>query len=127
MARWTRLAPRDRKDLEGPALVDEAQIAKWVDDRLHSAGIWIEVGPDATLAPAAVERVRRTLRPDDALANIGGGRMAVFLPGIRGRRQAMAAAGRIERRLSEPFEVGGEMVQPEVSLDVRTHTRAAAP
>jgi RND superfamily putative drug exporter len=129
VARWMRVKeppvdPEPDLSESGPDVVDEAVLQEWLASTPHAAGLWIDVGEDGALQVAAVERIRRTLRPGDAFADLGGGRMAVFLPDIRNRREAMAAADRIERRLSEPFKIGDELIDATVNVTVEEETGA---
>jgi RND superfamily putative drug exporter len=132
LARWMRVVdgggqvfPSMPPD-PAPPIVEEEMLVEWLSEQPHSVGLWIDVGGDGAVGTAAVERVRQTLRPGDALANLGGGRMAVFLPDISGHREAVSAADRIERRLREPFEVGDEVVAADVTVTLREHGRVSA-
>ena len=107
-----------------PSVVDEAVLREWLASTPHAASLWVNVGQDGPLHMAAVERIRRTLRPGDAFADLGGGRMAVFLPDIRNHREATSAADRIARRLREPFEIGGETVEADISVTIEQETGA---
>jgi GGDEF domain-containing protein len=60
---------------------------------------------------AAMEaRVARTIRPDDVLGRLDGGRLAVLSRDAQGPQAAESMAGRLAARVSGPFFVGGETV-----------------
>jgi diguanylate cyclase (GGDEF)-like protein/PAS domain S-box-containing protein len=73
---------------------------KQVNDALgHAAG-------DELLQGVAA-RIRQLLRDSDTVARIGGDEFTVILPGIGGREEAEAVAGKITAAVAAPFQLGG--------------------
>ncbi|MEM7325015.1 MAG: EAL domain-containing protein [Actinomycetota bacterium] len=81
------------------ALIDLDRF-KEVNDTLghhHGDLLLIEVG----------RRLRRSIRPGDAVARFGGDEFALILAGVTGRDAALTVAERIANAIEEPFEIEG--------------------
>ncbi|MGK5682711.1 putative bifunctional diguanylate cyclase/phosphodiesterase [Actinoplanes sp. URMC 104] len=92
---------------------------KTVNDTLgHAAG-------DALLVVVA-ERLREAVRAGDVVARLGGDEFAVVLPGA-GAAVAGQVADDIERRLSEPLEVGQHVLVTRASIGVARSRPGADP
>jgi diguanylate cyclase (GGDEF)-like protein len=84
---------------------------KTVNDALgHAAG-------DALLV-AVAERLRRCVRPGDAIARLGGDEFTVLLAGVTGLEEAARVADRMRQALAEPFAIGGREVVVTTSVGI---------
>jgi diguanylate cyclase (GGDEF)-like protein len=87
---------------------------KNVNDRLGH-----EAGDD--LLRLAPQRLRRCVRPEDTVSRLGGDEFAILLE-RSGHTQRVA--DRVVESLSQPYQVGGELVAASVSVGV---ARQASP
>lgn len=86
---------------------------KQVNDTLgHAAGdiLLKEIG----------RRLKSSLRPYDTSARFGGDEFALLLEGISQAQDAHIVANKVIRKLSQPFDIGGDVVDIGVSVGVAT-------
>jgi diguanylate cyclase (GGDEF)-like protein len=62
------------------------------------------------------ERLRKTLRGDDAVARLGGDEFAVILPRVSTAEEVHAAARRVHDAFGSPFRIGNVLVPLWVSV-----------
>ena len=124
MDRFTRFTNRNQAK-------DSLQAVEMLDGVLDSVGftaavekalaygekravVLIELDGGGPVGTAAEARITRTIRADDVLGRLDGGRLAV-LTGMDG---AARIAIRLADRLREPFHIGGEHVRlvPQVGV-----------
>ena len=80
-------------------------------------GVLEDLGEATGAVLAAMEaRVARTIRPDDVLGRLEGGRLAVLSRDSHGLEGSESMAARLAARVSEPFFVGGETVTVEARV-----------
>ena len=63
-------------------------------------------------------RLRRAVRPGDAIARLGGDEFAVLLDDIRDETEATKIAGNIQAEMVAPFELSGRQVFTGVSIGI---------
>ena len=78
------------------------------------------VGPEFAdqLLVAFTERVRRCLRPDDLLARLGGGELAILLHRVQGPLHAASVCQAVQREGMAAFRLGDQEVFTTVSIGV---------
>lgn len=119
----TRLANRDVFDENLDAILNAGLSAsvimidldefKRVNDTLgHHAG-------DQLLALVGA-RLENAVRSDDLVARFGGDEFVVLLRGTRAEDDAAAAAEKIRKTLSQPYNVSGRILHITISLGVAT-------
>ena len=71
------------------------------------------------------ERVRNSVRPGDTVGRIFGDEFAVLLDALSGAKEAQQVAGRIQDRLSAPFNVEGQevFVAPSIGIALSESTK----
>jgi diguanylate cyclase (GGDEF)-like protein len=98
---WLRTA-LEARDPSGPGvgvlLIDLDEFKKINDRHGHPIG-------DVALK-AVAERLRRSIRPGDVLATLGGDEFVVLCDDITGAEHAHAIAQDLSRALAQPFDVG---------------------
>lgn len=72
---------------------------------------------DAVLCEVAL-RLRKGLRQNDMVCRIGGDEFAVILPGVSSRDDARTIAEQMIKRLSQPYEIKGEVQNLGASIGV---------
>jgi diguanylate cyclase (GGDEF)-like protein len=86
---------------------------KEVNDSLgHAAG-------DELLMEIA-RRLRHCVRPSDTVARLGGDEFAIMLERTASQEEAIEVTERINRRLMEPFAVGGQNISVRASAGIAT-------
>jgi diguanylate cyclase (GGDEF)-like protein/PAS domain S-box-containing protein len=84
---------------------------KTVNDSLgHAAG--------DELLVAAAERIRGSIRPEDACARLGGDEFAVMVEGIADLDGAITVARRILKTMAEPIVVEGSEITVQASIGI---------
>jgi len=68
------------------------------------------------LMTAMESRVARTIRPDDVLGRLDGGRLAVLSRDLHGPQSSERMAARVAARVGEPFFIGGETLTVDVRV-----------
>ncbi|MGH9599203.1 MAG: diguanylate cyclase domain-containing protein, partial [Terracidiphilus sp.] len=63
-------------------------------------------------------RMKRQLRPGDALARLGGDEFAVLIPEVHSRAEVDEVAQRLERCFDEPFTVEGYVLHGSTSIGI---------
>ncbi|MFY9573211.1 MAG: EAL domain-containing protein [Blastocatellia bacterium] len=63
-------------------------------------------------------RLRHCLRPGDKVARLGGDEFTILLDGIRNAAEAVEVAERIQKHLSQPFNLGGYETFTTVSIGI---------
>jgi diguanylate cyclase (GGDEF)-like protein/PAS domain S-box-containing protein len=63
-------------------------------------------------------RLRHCLRPGDKVARLGGDEFTILLNGIRDAREAIDVAERVQKTLSQPFNLGGYETFTTVSIGI---------
>ena len=63
-------------------------------------------------------RLRHCLRPQDKVARLGGDEFTILLNGIRDAREAIDVAERVQKNLSQPFNLGGYETFTTVSIGI---------
>ncbi len=101
---------RRLKESVGLLLVDLDNF-KVVNDTLGH-----EIGDQLLQHVAA--RLGRSLRQADTVARLGGDEFALVLPGIDGAGDADRVAGKVLRRLREPVDCNGIVLNPDASIGV---------
>lgn len=101
---------RRLKESVGLLLVDLDNF-KVVNDTLGH-----EVGDQ--LLKHVADRLGGSLRQADTVARLGGDEFALVLPGIDGVDDADRVAGKVLRRLREPVDCNGIMLNPDASIGV---------
>lgn len=64
------------------------------------------------------ERLRHCLRPGDRIARLGGDEFTILLNGIRDASWAIEVAEKIQRHVSQPFNLGGYEACTTVSIGI---------
>ncbi len=91
---------------------------KEVNDTLgHAAG-------DSLLVEAA-QRISRSVRETDTVARLGGDEFMIILPQVPDAAQIDQIAGKILRRLAEPFQLGFETTYVSASIGVTLYPNDA--
>lgn len=105
------LAQTSREDEPVAVLLLDLNDFKLVNDSLgHDAG--------NTVLVEVAERMRESVRPGDTVGRIFGDEFAVLLGASSSMDEARRVAGRIQKRLGEPFEVEGQemIVSPSIGI-----------
>jgi diguanylate cyclase (GGDEF)-like protein len=79
----------------------------------HGAG-------DSILQQVAV-RLRACIRSSDTACRYGGDEFVVLLPELEGRRNAVAAAGKIRTRLAAPYIIDGAEITVTASIGIAVY------
>jgi diguanylate cyclase (GGDEF)-like protein/PAS domain S-box-containing protein len=111
------LARTRREGEQVAVLLMDLNRFKVVNDSLgHDAG-------NAVLVEVA-ERLRNSVRPGDTVGRIFGDEFAVLLEAPSDTKEAQQVAGRIQKRLSAPFEVEGQevFVSPSIGITLNETT-----
>jgi diguanylate cyclase (GGDEF)-like protein len=66
----------------------------------------------------AVLRMKHQLRPGDSLARLGGDEFAAVVPAVSNRTGVEEVAQRLERCFTDPFSIGGRLIQGKASVGV---------
>ena len=64
------------------------------------------------------ERLRTLVRPDDVVARLGGDEFAILLENISNESMATQIADRLQKELSQPFNVGDQEVFTAASIGI---------
>jgi len=67
---------------------------------------------------AIASRLRNCLRPEDKVARLGGDEFTILLDDIRGASDAIETADRIQKHISQPFNLGGYETFTTVSIGI---------
>jgi diguanylate cyclase (GGDEF)-like protein/PAS domain S-box-containing protein len=67
---------------------------------------------------AVAERLRNALRPEDSASRLAGDEFAVLVENILDLDDLEIVAGRIQRKMEQPFEVFGSLVRVSVSMGI---------
>jgi diguanylate cyclase (GGDEF)-like protein/PAS domain S-box-containing protein len=67
---------------------------------------------------ATATKLRACLRPGDTIARLGGDEFTILLEDLKNMDEAIYVAERIQRDLSEPFNLGGRQVFVAVSIGI---------
>lgn len=67
---------------------------------------------------AIASRLRHCLGPEDKVARLGGDEFTILLDDIRNANEAIEVAERIQKQLSQPFNVGGYETFTTVSMGI---------
>ena len=78
---------------------------------------------DQLLAEVA-KRLARLLRPEDTLAQLGGGEFAIMLDGVDDRRQAGRVADRIQKTVGMRYHLGQRTINTSGIVGIATSERA---
>ena len=63
-------------------------------------------------------RLRHCLRPSDKVARLGGDEFTILLDGIQNAAEAVEVADRVQKHLSQPFNLGGYETFTTVSIGI---------
>jgi len=63
-------------------------------------------------------RLRHCLRPSDKVARLGGDEFTILLDGIQSAAEAVEVADRVQKHLSQPFNLGGYETFTTVSIGI---------
>jgi Amt family ammonium transporter len=100
-----------RREQNCGALLLDLDRFKEINDALgHAAG--------DELLVAVAERLRAILRPEDSASRLGGDEFAILIENVQAKSDLEDVAGRILRKMDEPFEVFGSMVRVSASVGV---------
>jgi diguanylate cyclase (GGDEF)-like protein/PAS domain S-box-containing protein len=73
---------------------------------------------------AIANRLRHCLRPDDKVARLGGDEFTILLNDLRNPNEAVELAERIQKQLSQPFNVGGYETYTTASMGIALSSQA---
>ena len=112
-------AERDPAHRCGVLFLDLDRFKLVNDGFSHAAG-------DALLI-ALARRLTSHLRPGDTVARIGGDEFTILLDGIRSADEPAEIAGRIQAKLSEPFQIGDHDLVVTVSIGIAVSEPGSKP
>jgi diguanylate cyclase (GGDEF)-like protein/PAS domain S-box-containing protein len=75
------------------------------------------------LLTEASRRVTKLLRPGDVLGRLGGGELAVLFNGVSDKPQAGGFADKIQKALSESYQIAGETINTSAIAGIATSER----
>jgi len=90
-------------------------------DRFKNVNTRFGMGVGDTMLLTVARRIQRFLRPQDALARIGGDQFAIMLPSDTVSTQITALADRIRKALRKPVNIAGEEVILTCSIGVSVY------
>jgi diguanylate cyclase (GGDEF)-like protein/PAS domain S-box-containing protein len=105
------LARASRSSERGAVIFLDLDKFKWINDTLgHDAG-------DEVLRVAA-RRIRAEVRAETTVSRYGGDEFALLLEGLRGDRDPLLVAARIQHALGRPIRVGARELRLSASMGI---------